>query len=140
MRKFIKLLSLCGLLAIASPAFSQVHLNINIGPPPPRREVIVVAPYPGAMWVPGYHVYSAPASGYVWVPGSWQRPPREQVVWIQPRYVRQGDHYDYYEGRWGNPGKHKGQGKHEAHGENDHGNNGHGDHGKGDHGHGDNNQ
>src|SRR5258708_1497941 len=107
MRKLIKLLYLCGFLAIASPAFSQIHLNVNIGPPLPRPEVVVTAPSASVTWVPGYYVFEA--GQYVWVPGHYQQPPHRNYVWVAPRYERRGNHIDYYEGRWGNPGRHLGQ-------------------------------
>lgn len=125
MRILLKALLISGLMAVAAPAFAQIHLNITFGPPPPRREIIIQAPYPGAIWIPGYYVYDGRVASYVWVPGRWQAPPAPRQVWVAPRYVRHADHYDYYEGGWRDHdnrqdnGKHKGWDKHgegEAHG------------------------
>ncbi|MDP4200424.1 MAG: hypothetical protein Q8922_07145 [Bacteroidota bacterium] len=120
MRNLIKVLSLCGLLALATPAFAQIHVDVHFGaPPPPRYEVVVPAPTPSAVWVPGNYAFDVRLARYVWVPGRWQVPPTPYHVWVAPRYVRRGDHYDYYEGTWHDNGKHKGWEKqegHEAHG------------------------
>lgn len=114
MNTFTKILSISALLACATPAMAQISFDIHIGPPPPRREVIVAAPYEGAVWVGGYQRYDRDQRSYVWTPGSWQRPPRENVAWVRPQYVRNGDHYDYHEGKWADKhdnGKHNGQNK-----------------------------
>jgi hypothetical protein len=156
MRIILKSIVCAGLLAFAAPAFAQVHLNISIGPPPPRQEVVIEAPNPGLIWVPGYYVYESSIANYTWVPGRWQAPPAPNQVWARPRYVRSGSTYVYYPGRWrapvksfhGNNGKHKGWDKQighpgpgnaghgnpghgdQEHGNSEHGNRGHGDHGK----------
>lgn len=146
MHNVLKSIVFSGLVALAVPAFAQIHLSINIGPPPPRREVIVEAPRVGVVWIPGYYVYDRSEENYIWTPGRWEAPPAPRQVWVAPRYVRRGDSYDYYEGRWGSApraragnqnhnsnhgdngnhhdnGKHKGQDRGE-------GNSGHGDHGQ----------
>jgi hypothetical protein len=43
---------------------------ILAGPPPARVEVIGVAPFYGAVWVPGHWV--SRYSGWVWVRGHWR--------------------------------------------------------------------
>ncbi len=101
MRIFLKSIVFSGLLALALPAFAQLHLNINIGPPRPRREVVFRAPSAGLVWVPGYYVYDRSVEDYMWTPGRWEAPPSPREVWVAPRYVRNGNSYDYYEGRWG---------------------------------------
>ena len=75
MKNLIKVISFCGILAMAVPAFAQISFNIRIGPPPPRREVIITAPFAGAIWVPGYYVFDYAIGQYRWVPGVWRRPP-----------------------------------------------------------------
>ncbi|HET6400031.1 MAG TPA: hypothetical protein VFH95_01400 [Candidatus Kapabacteria bacterium] len=104
MRNLIKAITICGFVAIAAPAFAQVSFNIRIGPPPPRREVIVAAPFPGAIWVPGYYVFDYAVNQYRWVPGVWQRPPQPGVIWVAPRYIRHGRRYGFMAGHWQAPG------------------------------------
>ena len=130
MRILFKILLFSGLVAFAVPAFAQIHLSINIGPPAPRREVIVRAPFSGAIWIAGYYEYN---NGYVWQSGRWEAPPAPGQRWVSPRYVRRGNHYDYYAGQWKDRGKHKGGNPHgDGGGGNPHGNgNGGNPHGDG---------
>jgi hypothetical protein len=67
------------------------------GPPPLRTEVIVTAPGPDFVWVPGWWNYDRV---YVWVPGSWQRPPRARATWTAPiwRHTKKG--WYRIDGRW----------------------------------------
>ena len=125
MNNLIKVVSLCGLMAFATPAFAQISFNIRIGPPPPRREVIVAAPYEGAIWVAGYNQYDYDNNHYRWVPGSWQRPPREGAAWVQPRYARRGGRYGFVAGHWQDHDAGRG------HGDNGRGNRGRDDNGRG---------
>ena len=75
MQNLLKSIVFSGLVALAVPAFAQIHLSINIGPPPPRREVRIEAPRAGVVWVPGYYVYDRSVENYIWTPGRWQAPP-----------------------------------------------------------------
>ncbi len=100
MRNLIKVIALCGLVSVATPAFAQISFNIRIGPPPPRREVIVGAPFPGAIWVPGYYVFDYAVNQYRWVPGVWQRPPYAGAVWVAPRYIHRGRRFGFMAGHW----------------------------------------
>ena len=54
---------------------------VVIDPPPPRVEVIGVAPYPGYIWIGGYWVWEGGA--YQWAPGRWEQP-RPGYQW-EPR-------------------------------------------------------
>jgi len=108
MSKVFKVFLFLVLTVFSLPSVGQIRVNVSIGPPPPRHEVVVEAPFPGAVWINGYYVYNSGTANYEWVPGRWQAPPSPYHVWVAPRYVRRGDHYDYYEGRWKDNGKHKG--------------------------------
>jgi len=110
MKYLIKVLSFCGLMAIAAPAFAQISFDIHIGPPRPRREVVVEAPYPEAIWVAGYYRYDYDGGAYIWVPGSWQRPPHAGAYWIAPRYAHRGGRYGFVAGHWGDRDDHHGRG------------------------------
>ncbi len=113
MRNLIKAISICGMLALAAltpaaPAFAQVSFDIHIGPPAPRAEVIVPAPYPGAVWIAGYHRWDYATGAYIWVPGRWDRPPHPGWVWHGARYPRRGGRYGFVDGHWGAPGRGRG--------------------------------
>lgn len=66
MKRFIA----TALLAL-SVAATGCATRIAIGPPPARVEVIGVAPYRGAVWVPGHWVYSRYRGEWFWVRGYW---------------------------------------------------------------------
>ncbi|HET6401936.1 MAG TPA: pentapeptide repeat-containing protein [Candidatus Kapabacteria bacterium] len=156
MRILFKSFMFSGLLALAVPAFAQIHLSINFGPPAPRYEVRPRAPFSGAIWIGGFYLYNDQDRNYQWTPGRWEAPPSRGEVWVAPRYVRNGNSYDYYQGRWGTAtraravsaprrtyrsnavtqhynGKQNGN---FAHGNSGHGNSGHGNSGHGNSGHG----
>jgi WXXGXW repeat (2 copies) len=87
------------LLFTASAALSgAVDVDIRIGPPPPRREVIGVAPRSGVVWVNGNYEWDG--ARYVWAPGRWARPPRRHAVWVGPRWVQRRHRWVKTPGRW----------------------------------------
>jgi len=59
-----------GLIALSLAATGCVT-RVALGPPPARVEVIGVAPYRGAVWVPG-HWTRARYNNWVWVRGYWR--------------------------------------------------------------------
>jgi PPE-repeat protein len=128
MNNIIKIVGFCGILTLAAPAFAQVSFDIHLGPPPPRREVVMEAPFEGAIWVAGYNQYDYDNNEYRWQPGSWQRPPREGASWVKPRYDRRGGRYGFVAGHW----KDQPQGR--ARGDNGRGNNGRDNQGRDNHG------
>ena len=87
MKTFLKLALFCGLFAVAIPASAQLHIGvgINIGPPPPRKERMIVRPSRDAVWIAGYYKWHPRRHRYVWVPGRWMRPPRPHTVWVEGR-------------------------------------------------------
>ncbi len=128
MRSLQRIAALGGMLALATPAFAQVHvgIGISIGPPPPREEVIVARPYPEAVWIPGYYRWDGRHRDYVWVEGRWGRPPHPHDEWVPGRWEKRHDEWVYYRGRWKDhgPGEDRGPGRGHGHGKDK-------DHGKG---------
>ena len=104
MKTFLKIVLFGGLLALATPAFAQIHigLGISIGPPHPPRERIVVRPYRDAIWIAGYYQWHPRHHRYIWEPGRWERPPRLHSVWVPGRWERRHTEWVFYEGRWDN--------------------------------------
>ncbi len=72
---------------------------VSAPPPPPRHEIIGVAPGPGFVWIEGYYAWR-PGSGYYWVPGHWERPPRPRAHWVPGRWERTRHGWVWREGRW----------------------------------------
>ena len=110
--------------AAALPAYAQTHVSIGIGTPfYPPVGVVSAAPYPGYVWRPAHHVWTA--FGYQLIPGAWVPAP-----YYAPRglsfglgfNVGHGYHVGrgyyggrgYYAGR-GNYGGHGYHGRHEGH-------------------------
>jgi uncharacterized membrane protein YgcG len=111
MRNLMKVIGICGLLALSAPSFAQVSFDIHLGPPPPRHEVIVASPYPDGVWIAGYHRWDYATGADIWVPGRWDHPPHPGWVWHGARYPRRGGRYGFVDGHWGARGGHGGGGR-----------------------------
>jgi hypothetical protein len=87
------------ILLAATLSFADARIVFVPSAPPPRvREVIVVRPGPGYVWVPGYHRWEG--GSYVWVAGHWQQPPRARARWIAGRWRHERRGWYWTEGRW----------------------------------------
>ena len=71
---------------------------VATGPPVPPDEVIVVAPSPRYVWVPGYYAYNSGA--YVWIQGSYQLPPRGRSGYTQGEWMKTPKGYKRGKGHW----------------------------------------
>lgn len=112
MKTFLKLIAITLPLIVISPTFARAHfgIDIHVGPPPLRHEIICERPYADAVWAPGY--YNHVGYRYVWVPGYWRRPAYyrgegwrherfEHRNWERDRDHREW-HRDRHEGKSGN--------------------------------------
>lgn len=90
------------LLAAASTVFAPgaqaapFHVDISVGPPPPRVEV-VPAPRPGRAWSPGYWDWRG--GRHHWVDGHWMHA-RPGYVYHRPEWVEHDGHWRLDRGRW----------------------------------------
>ena len=83
-------------LAIGS---ANAQVVVRIGPPPPRREVIIERPSPRHIWVGGYHRWDG--GQYVWVPGTWVVPPQPYYHrWVPGHWRRGHGGWLWIEGHW----------------------------------------
>ena len=71
---------------------------VATGPPSPPVEVIISAPAPHYVWVPGYYSYNR--STYIWVDGSYQVPPRGRTTYVQGRWQQGPKGYKRSRGHW----------------------------------------
>jgi len=87
-------LALIGLLCLGAagttytpPAQARtfVDLDINVAPPAPRYERVVVRP--GYVWAPGYWQWDGRYRRHVWRSGYYVRA-RPGFVWVGPRWVQ----------------------------------------------------
>ncbi len=99
----------------ASVAMSQVSFGVGIrfGPPPPRHEVVVVAPYPDGVWIRGYWAWDEYAGQYVWVPGRWEHA-RPYETWVDGSWHHGSRGWAWREGYWRHRDRHS-EGRHEQH-------------------------
>jgi hypothetical protein len=85
--------------ASASPGVS-IGIRVDAPPPPLRREVVVVRPGPGFLWVPGHWDWAPYRGNYVWVAGAWVRPPYRHAVWVGPVWHRRYGRSYFVRGHW----------------------------------------
>ena len=87
--------------AASSPAFAQVAfgVGIRVGPPPPRYEVAVAAPFPHAVWVRGCWSWNAHAGRYAWIRGHWMHE-RPFHAWVDGGWHHGPRGWQWREGYW----------------------------------------
>jgi hypothetical protein len=85
--------------ATADPRIS-IGIRVDAPPPPLRREVIVVRPGPGFVWVPGHWDWAPYRHRYVWVAGAWVRPPFRHAVWVGPVWRHHRHRAYFLRGHW----------------------------------------
>ncbi|MHB1228889.1 MAG: hypothetical protein ACYCY3_01035 [Halothiobacillus sp.] len=70
---------------------------VRYAPPPPRVDVVGIAPYFGAIWIPGNWLWR---DRWVWNEGHWARPPRPDARWAPGRWNQGRDGWRWHDGRW----------------------------------------
>jgi hypothetical protein len=71
---------------------------VATGPPPMVNEVIVVAPSPRHVWMPGYYSYDR--GNYVFINGSYRIPPRGRTSYTQGTWQNTNRGYKRSKGHW----------------------------------------
>jgi hypothetical protein len=79
--------------------FVGVGINVDIAPPPLPVYVQPPAPYPNAIWQPGYWGWGS--YGYYWTPGAWVAAPRPGYLWTPGYWGFGGGYYAWHPGYWG---------------------------------------
>ncbi len=67
-------------------------------PPAPRAEVVIAAPGPGYIWLPGEWTWN---HRWVWVSGRWVLPPHPHAVWVRGYWQRHTYGWRHVPGHWG---------------------------------------
>jgi hypothetical protein len=79
------------------PAAQPEVVYVQQAPPPPRVEVIGVAPHPGYAWVGGDWGWNG---GWAWSSGRWCAPPPGHSVWISGSWSRHPRGWCHSPGYW----------------------------------------
>lgn len=85
-----------GLAPIPGQAASNVDIQLNFGPPPPRYEV-VPAPRAGYVWTPGYWDYDR--HQHTWRGGHWERE-RHGQHWVNGGWEERDGRWHLHRGHW----------------------------------------
>lgn len=70
---------------------------VTVEPPPPRHEVVPVAPAVGYVWIGGHWAWQV--NRHVWIGGRWVLPPAGRV-WVPHRWHRDPRGWRASEGHW----------------------------------------
>jgi hypothetical protein len=88
-----------GILMASETTTAGVRVGIRIGPPAPRREVVVVRTRPNAAWVAGHWYWHPRHAQYVWIDGRWIDG-RPDYVWVDGHWKHTPFGWMYVEGHW----------------------------------------
>ena len=69
-------------------------------PPPPQAEVPPPPPGPGVAWLAGHWRWDSATAHYVWFPGRYAELPRAHAAWVEGRFERRPDGWEWVEGHW----------------------------------------
>ncbi|MBM3391618.1 MAG: hypothetical protein FJY34_06540 [Betaproteobacteria bacterium] len=86
-------------VAPSAPTPHAYYDRVIVAPPPPRVEVVRVAPYPGYIWIGGYWSWHGHSHQHHWVPGRWEAP-RHGHRWVPHRWEQHKGHWREHPGRW----------------------------------------
>ena len=81
----------------APSPLGTTEVIVTSAPPPLRIEVVVEAPGPGYVLVPGQWVWSG---RWVWEASHYVRPPRAGAVWVPHHYTHRGGVHVWVRGGW----------------------------------------
>jgi hypothetical protein len=89
-------MSMSGCVVVPAHRY-YVGAVVTVAPPPPRREVIGVAPNRGYVWVGGYWQWTG--ARHDWVAGHWEAP-RNGYHWVPHSWHHERDGWHLAEGHW----------------------------------------
>ena len=76
------------------------HYRVNHLPPPRRHEWQPGRPSYRHVWLPGSWRWREGYGDWIWIGGYWALPPRENVIFVEPRYEQVGSDVVYVDGGW----------------------------------------
>jgi WXXGXW repeat (2 copies) len=95
--------ALSGCVVAPAPGYYRAGVVVSeVEPPPPRYEVVGVAPSPGYIWIGGAWFWEG--GRYAWHPGRWEAP-RPGYRWVPHTWRREGNRWQMDGGRWEHEGR-----------------------------------
>jgi hypothetical protein len=88
-------------VAYTPPVQARTFVDINIAPPAPRYEAVVVRP--GYVWTPGYYRYNNRYRRQEWVGGVYVAE-RPGYRWRAHRWAQHNGRWRFQEGGWDRDG------------------------------------
>jgi hypothetical protein len=85
------------------------YVIVQEEPPPVLIERRPAPPSEAYIWIDGY--WNWDHQRYSWEAGRYVMPPQADVVWVAPRYDREGQGYRYTPGAWAKQGPGNGRGR-----------------------------
>jgi hypothetical protein len=79
---------------VAAP---EAEIVVSEAPPRMPQEVVVPAPGPGHVWVPGYWSWQG---SWIWVRGAWVIPPHPRAAYVAGHWAHRGHGYVWVSGHW----------------------------------------
>jgi len=89
--------ALSGCIVVPARQPYYVGEPVTVAPPPPREEVVGVAPAVGYVWIGGYWGWYG--GRHQWVAGHWEAP-RPGYRWVPHAWVAEGGRWRLHEGHW----------------------------------------
>jgi WXXGXW repeat (2 copies) len=84
---------------VLAPIASNAQVVVtSVAPPSPITERETAPPGPNYTWVAGY--WNWIGSQYQWVAGRWAQTPATAERWDPPRWIHQGERFQFQPGRW----------------------------------------
>jgi hypothetical protein len=93
--KFIILTLIILILTACAPKVVYVQQ----APPMKQTEVIIVKPYPNAVWVEGHWQWHPRKHKYIWNKGYWTKP-KHGKTWKHGRWEKKPSGWRRVQGRW----------------------------------------
>ena len=91
-------LALLGVMSCAGGEVYGTHTYVAVPPPPPRVEVVEVAPGPQYVWIEGQWAWTG--QNYVWETGRWLIPTDGHHGWHRGRWKHAQQGWYWEDGHW----------------------------------------
>jgi hypothetical protein len=87
-----------GVFLFAAACYAGPRVYVVKKPPPPRLEVVGVAPSAAHVWIAGHWAWER--GNYQWVPGHWAKRPRTGAAWVPGHWKQTRRGHVWIQGHW----------------------------------------